>query len=73
MIPFKELEAIPLPETQNTISLQEALTRKPQTFKMRPQNHDQRPTSPSQEPHKNEFFNSSDSHKLRPGQVARLN
>jgi len=73
-IPFQELEVVPLPETQNTISLREALTKKPQTFnKMRPYNHDQRQTLPSQEHHKNEFFNSNNPQKLKPGQVARLN
>jgi hypothetical protein len=73
LIPFEKLESIPLSETQNEISLQEALTRKPQTFKVRPPSHDHKPASFLPESSKKQFFDPGNSHKLKPGQVARLN
>jgi len=73
VIPFEKLESIPLSETQNAISLQEALTRKPQTFKVRPPSHDHKPASFPPESSKKQFFDPSNSHKLKPGQVAHLN
>jgi hypothetical protein len=75
IIPFKQLESVPLETNEPSISLQEALTRKPQTFQKRPdiQRFSQTFTPKPPPPKPSPLIHPINTHQLKPGQIAHLN